>query len=150
MDTNEKQVENIPEELSIEVLPDLRQKLLTLHKSLIDLERSSYERVHGRVQPGQFLQLLLQDEQYGWLRTLSEMIVFIDEILDPKMPTNEEHVRSVLEQARKLLNPSAISEDFAAKYMDALQRDPAVVMAHKEVRDVLTRRFDGSGTTMIH
>lgn len=150
MDANEKQLENIPEELSIEVLPELRQKLLSLHKTLIDLERSSYERVHGRVQPGQFLQLLLQDEQYGWLRTLSEMIVFIDEILDPKVPTNEEHVRSVLDQARKLLDPSAISEDFANKYMDALQRDPAVVMAHKEVRDVLTRRFDGSGTTMIH
>lgn len=149
MDANEKQPGNVAEELSIEVLPDLRQKLLTLHKALIDLERSSYERVHGRVQPGQFLQLLLQDEQFGWLRTLSEMIVLIDEILDPKVPTNEEHVRGVLEQARKLLDPSGISEDFASKYMDALQRDPDVVMAHKEVRDVLTRRFGGSGT-MIH
>lgn len=145
MDANEKQ---LAEELSIEVLPDLRQKLLTLHKTLIDLERNSYERLHGRVQPGQFLQLLLQDEQFGWLRTLSEMIVLIDEILDPKVPINEEHVSNVLDQARKLLDPSAISQDFANKYMDALQRDPAVVMAHKEVRDVLTRRI--GGTTMIH
>jgi hypothetical protein len=150
MDRKQKKTKGEPIELSIEVLPNLRQKLLTLHKSLLDLERSSYERVHGRIQPGQFLQLLLQDTQFGWLRTLSEMIVLIDEILDPRVTTNEEHVRNVLHQARKLLNPTAISDDFAAKYTDALQRDPAIVMAHKEVRDVLSGRSGGSSATMIH
>jgi hypothetical protein len=139
MDENKNQAATTPE-LSLEVLPELRLKLLNLHKALIDLERSSYERTHGRVQPGQFLQMLLKDEEFGWLRTLSEMIVLIDEILDPKVSTKEEHVRTVLDQARKLLNPTSISETFARNYMQALQRDPTVVMAHKEVRDVLTSK----------
>jgi hypothetical protein len=120
------------------ILDLLRDKLLILHKTLVDLERGSYERVHGgKVSPGQFLNLLLENEDYAWLRRISELIVWIDEVLDPKEPTAGEETNQIFEQAKKLLNPSELGDQFVRKYQEALQRNPDVIMAHKEVRDVL-------------
>jgi hypothetical protein len=119
------------------VLDLLRSKLLTLHKTLVDLERQTYERIHGKKTSSEFLTVLLEDQQFAWLRKISQLIVWIDEVLDPDELTAEEEKRNLLEQARKLLNPSELGSDFVQKYHDALQRNPDVVMAHKEVRDVL-------------
>src|SRR5437773_12174639 len=41
------------------VLDILRGKLLTLHKTLVDLERVTYERIHGKKTSGEFLTVLL-------------------------------------------------------------------------------------------
>ncbi|PWT88303.1 MAG: hypothetical protein C5B54_10810 [Acidobacteria bacterium] len=120
------------------MLDHLRDKLLVLHKTLVDLERASYERIHGaKIAPGHFLNLLLEDKNYAWLRKISELIVWIDEVLDPKEPTAEEETNQIFEQARKLLNPSELGDDFVRKYQEALQRNADVIMAHKEVRDIL-------------
>lgn len=119
------------------VLGLLRDKLLVLHKSLLDQERETYERVHGKKGSGEFLQLLLDDPQFAWLRKISELIVWIDEVLDPDELTAEEEKQNLLERARKLLTPSELGSEFVKKYQDALQRNPDAVMAHKEVRDVL-------------
>jgi hypothetical protein len=110
---------------------------MALHKSLVDLEKESYERIHGRVSPVDFLNLLLQNPDYAWLRKISELIVWLDEILDPKEMTAEIETKNVLEQARKLLTPSELGEDFERKYHDALQRNPDVILAHQQVRNIL-------------
>jgi len=119
------------------VLDLLRGKLMTLHKTLVDMERDTYEKVNGKVASGHFLNLLLSDPRFNWLRKISELIVWIDELLDPKELTAEEEVRNVFTQARKLLSPAELGEEFVQKYQDALQRHPDVVIAHKEVRDAL-------------
>ena len=115
----------------------LRGKLFVLHKALVDQERVTYERIHGKVGSNQFLNALLTDNRYSWLRKISELIVWIDEILDPRELTADEEVQSVFNQARKLLNPSELGEEFKQKYQDSLQRNPDVILAHKEVRDAL-------------
>src|SRR5262245_54949096 len=115
------------------VLELLRGKLFTLHKTLVDLERITYERIHGKVGSGQFLNALLTDNRFSWLRKISELIVWIDEILDPKTLTAQEELQNVFNQARKLLTPAELGTEFEQKYQDALQRNPDVVMAHKEV-----------------
>jgi hypothetical protein len=123
------------------VLGLLRDKLLALHKTLVDIERFRYERSHGsKVPSGEFLNLLLTDPSMDWLRRISELIVWIDEVLDPDELTADEEVESVFARARKLLTPSELGEEFEKKYHEALQRDPNVIMAHKEVRDVLNLR----------
>jgi len=122
------------------VLGLLRDKLLALHKILVDLERETYERKHGRVGSGDFLNLLLADKDFAWLRRISELIVWIDEVLDPKELTAGEEIEHVFLQARKLLTPSELGEEFERKYQDALQRNTDVILAHKEVRDALKLR----------
>jgi hypothetical protein len=122
------------------ILGLLRTKLLALHKTLVDLERDAYQRMHGKVRSGPFLNMLLEHEQFAWLRKISELIVWIDEVLDPNELTAEEETQNLFEQARKLLTPSELGDDFVKKYHEALQSNPDVIMAHKEVRDVLNLR----------
>ena len=119
------------------VLDLLRDKLLALHKTLVDVERDAFERANGHVKSVDFLNLLMQHPDYAWLRKISELIVWIDEVLDPKEMTADVESKNVLEQARKLLTPSELGDDFVRKYHDALQRYPDVILAHQEVRNVL-------------
>ena len=119
------------------ILDLLRDKLLALHKILVDVERDNFERAHGQVKSVDFLSLLMQHPDYAWMRKISELIVWIDEVLDPKEMTAEVEKKNVLDQARKLLIPAELGEDFERKYHEALQKYPDVVMAHQEVRNVL-------------
>jgi hypothetical protein len=127
--------------LSRKRLEEARHALLTLHKALVDSERITYEKTVGAIRsPNHFLQLLTTDPWFAWLQPLSQLIVSIDEALDPREPLTSTTVDAVFKQARTLLIPSEESEGFARHYFDALQRDPDVVIAHGEVIKALGGR----------
>ena len=127
--------------LSRKRLEGARHALLILHKALVDSERITYEKTVGAIRsPNHFLQLLTTDPWFAWLQPLSQLIVSIDEALDPREPLTSTTVDAVLKQARVLLMPSEESEGFARHYFDALQRDPDVVIAHGEVIKALGGR----------
>src|SRR5947209_11137479 len=89
-------------------LVDLRHGLLKLHKALLDSERVTYERVHGRIaSPGAFFQLVVGDAWFEWLHRVSEMVVQIDEMLDADEPPTAIDATRVIDQVRMLLKPSA-------------------------------------------
>ncbi len=69
-------------ETRLEDLRSARDKLLAFHKLLIDRERRELERLSGTVTAGQFLNLLMHDESFAWLRTISKLVVRIDEAFD--------------------------------------------------------------------
>jgi hypothetical protein len=119
-------------EMSFQKLKDLRRSLLRLHKTLLDQERAAYEQVHGAVSTGQMLQLVIGHEQFAWLHTLSEFIVRIDELLDPKEPSTEAEATALLDQARALLTPAEDGSEFQRKYFRALQHQPDAAVAHGE------------------
>jgi hypothetical protein len=119
-------------------LRDLRDALLTLHKTLIDSERGAYEAVFGAIPtPNRFLQLLIGDPWFAWLRSISELIALIDEALDGKEPLTPEAAKSLVTQVRVLLKASDEGVGFAKQYYDALQRDTDVVLAHGDVQKLL-------------
>lgn len=60
----------------------IRDKFLKFHKVLMDWERSVYEREFGVLSSGKFLEMLLSDERFAWLRVISTLIVRIDEAFD--------------------------------------------------------------------
>jgi hypothetical protein len=117
-------------------LMNLRRALLRLHKALLDDERLAYERVYGQVTGGELLQLVINHEQFSWLHSISELIVSIDAMLDADEPATNADAESLLTQARTLLKPSAEGTDFERKYYAALQRDPDIVLAHREVTKI--------------
>src|SRR4051812_12615405 len=115
-------------------LEEARQALLTLHKAIVDSERITYEKTVGAIQsPNHFLQLLTTDPWFAWLQPLSQLIVSMDEALDPREQLTEAIVETLLKQTRLLLTPSENSEGFARHYYDALQRDPDVVIGHGDL-----------------
>ncbi|MBC8103786.1 MAG: hypothetical protein H7Z41_14520 [Cytophagales bacterium] len=123
----------------------IRYGLLHLHKALLDSERAAYEQVSGRVSPGELLQLLIQDPWFAWLRPFSETVVQIDEMLEAGKRTKEpsetlpteEDAAAVLQQVRRLLKPTESEAGGGGRYYEALQKDPATVLAHAEVSKFL-------------
>jgi hypothetical protein len=120
-------------------LIDLRNRLLQLHKILLEDERRTYERVHGRIpSPGAFLQLLLSDSWFAWLRPVTSLVVDIDEVLAGKDPATNEIAEDLLLRARALLTETEAGRGLGKGYFDALQRNPDVVVTHGEVMKVFS------------
>jgi len=121
----------------IQRLKNLRNGLLRLHKSLLDSERAAYERDVARITTtGQYLNLVLNDPWFNWLRDLSQFIVVVDETLDAKEPVSLEDVDRLIARARDLISPSEEGDGFARRYFESLQRDPGVVLAHRDMMHV--------------
>ncbi len=121
-------------------LRDLRNKLLYLHRMLLDAERITYEQVRGRVTNRELLQLVIEHEQFAWLHRISEFIVQIDEILEADKPVSSSDVENLIVNARTLLTPSEVGDAFARKYYAALQREPSVILAHADVSEHLASK----------
>lgn len=118
-------------------LRDLRNKLLYLHRMLLDRERIAYEQVSGRVTNGELLRLLIEHEQFAWLHRISSLVVQIDETLSADEPLSPEDFQALISDTRSLLVPSEVGSGFARKYYNALQGEPDVVLAHAEVAQFL-------------
>jgi hypothetical protein len=101
---------------------------------LIASERVRYEKTVGQIpSPNQFLQLLISDPWFAWLRPLSQLIVAMDEALDGKEPLTVAEVDALVGQSDRLIAPLEDGEGFGRQYFEALQRDPDAVLAHAEV-----------------
>lgn len=125
-------------ETSRERLRDLRTRLLSLHKVLLDDARATYEMDRGRVgSSGNLLQLVINDPWFAWLHALSELIVRIDQTVEPESLATEADSPALVEQVERLLTASEHGTGFQRRYFDALQRQPAVVLAHGDVRRAL-------------
>jgi hypothetical protein len=120
-----------------ERLRDLSARLLRLHTLLLGRERQLYEAAHGPLTSGELLKLLINDQQFAWLRALSQIVTRIDEAADEDEPTAVE-VEALFGQARQLLR-SGQGSAFDQKYHEALQESPEVVMAHAEVVKLFPR-----------
>jgi hypothetical protein len=125
-------------ESTIKKLRELRTALLHLHKTLLEFEREGYERVHGKIDNSyRYLNLVMQNPWFAWLRHLSELIVQMDELLDTREPVSETTAAALIEQARILLTPNETGPEFQRKYFASVQRSPEVVLAHAEFARVL-------------
>jgi len=114
-----------------EQLVDARRALLRLHQALLESERLTYERGRGRVGgSGEFLQLIINDPWFAWLRPFPELIVRLDELLEPAQEATEGDSLEALRQAAALVKPADGGGEFARRYQEALQRSPDVVLAH--------------------
>jgi catechol 2,3-dioxygenase len=125
-------------------LRDLRARLLNLHKVLLDDARVAYELDRGRVgSPGSLLQLVINDPWFAWLHALSELIVRIDQTVEQDGPATQADAAALVDQVGRLLTASEDGEGFARRYFEALQRQPAVVLAHADVRRTLKGMREG-------
>ena len=68
-----------------------------------------------------------------------KMVLMSDEMLAAKEPPGAQDANRLVAQARALLVPSETGRGFRKQYFDALQRDPAVVLAHGATVKLLAR-----------
>lgn len=120
-----------------ERLRDGRNLLLKLHKNLVDHERAIWEGINGPVTSGQFLNVLLEDKDFVWLRKFSTLIVDIDEMFAQKDGFPDEAVDIHLDKLRQLISMDDEDEDFKAKYQAALQQDLDAAARQGDLKSIL-------------
>jgi catechol 2,3-dioxygenase len=119
-------------------LNDLRSRLLALHKALLDDAKVAYELDRGRIASvGVLLQLVISDPWFAWLHQLSGLIVRMDELTAADNTATDADARALFEQVDRLLVPSESGDVFSRRYDEAMQRQPAVVLAHGAVKRLL-------------
>ena len=105
---------------------------------LLDDARTAYELDRGRVaSAGHLLQLVIDDPWFAWLHALSGLIVRIDEGAGKDGDATAADATALAEQVEQLLTASEEGDGFSRRYFEALQRQPAVVLAHADVRRAL-------------
>ena len=119
---------------------DLRKSLLHLHKTLLDWERAAYERLHGRVSSSELLKAIVEDPHFGWLRPISELIVHIDQTVDPELPESGAEIEAIVARARAVTAADEQGTPHAQRYYAALQEHPDAVFAHRDVANVIKTR----------
>ncbi len=121
-------------------LVELRRLLLQLHKTLLDWQRAEYEQVNGRLQVTQLLHVMMNDAAFAWLRSMSGLIVRIDEALDTRARPGEQRADMesgpLMAAARELIAPEAGST-YGQRYHAALQELPDAVLAHRDLVTLL-------------
>ena len=122
------------------LLTDLRRTLLHLHKTLLDWERSAFERIHGRVSSSELLSAIVEDRQFGWLHPISQLIVHIDQTVDLELPESGAEVEAIVARARAVTAADEKGTPHAQRYHTALQEHPDAVFAHRDVTSVLKTR----------
>ncbi len=120
-----------------ERLRSARNSLLKLHKNLVDHERAIWEGINGPSTPGQFLNVLLEDRDFSWLRKFSTLIVDIDEMFAQKDGFAAETVELHLKKLRELVSMQDEDEEFKAKYKAALQQDLDAAARQGDLRSLL-------------
>lgn len=120
-----------------ELLRNARNELLKLHKNLVDHERAIWEGIYGPATPGQFLNVLIEDPDFSWLRKFSTLIVEIDEMFAQKDGFPAGTVDLHLKKLRELIAMEGEDEEFKAKYQAALQQDLDAAARQGDLRSIL-------------
>lgn len=123
---------------SFQTLRKVRALLLQLHKALLESEKTQYEQRFGKIQSkGQFLQLVMGDPWFNWLRDYSQFIVQIDESFSPKEPFTLEQAELLLAEVEHLLIASEHGTERQQKYHAALEREDDIAQMHTELLSLL-------------
>ncbi len=126
-------------------LRTVRQRLLVLHKALLDGERSRHEREHGPIETAQqHLQMLIDHPSFAWLRPLSGLIVQIDDRLAAREGISSSQVRQLATDVRTLTSLGAEQTEHQDRYRTAIDGNPAILAAHADVARALAPLLDSS------
>ncbi|MFZ4632119.1 MAG: hypothetical protein ACOYL8_02845 [Patescibacteria group bacterium] len=109
-------------------LTELIKTLLNIHKALLDLEKASYEAKNGSISNNQeYFNLVINHEDFKWLRVLSEVIALIDEESEQE-PIATKKVQELLVNLKNLLEENNDNE-FSLRYYNSLN-------SHKNIFDL--------------
>jgi uncharacterized membrane protein YoaK (UPF0700 family) len=119
-------------------LKRFRDALLNLHRELLQAQRIEVERITGRMNSGEWLSAAIDDTRFAWLQDLTSLIAQVDEVIGSGgMPDPGGSAGELKGRARVLVAPPDPATEFGARYLRALQDDPDVVLAHRDVTALL-------------
>jgi hypothetical protein len=123
---------------SRELLGNLRNLLLEQHKLLLDRERAAWEKINGPIAgPGVFLNLVLGDPHFAWLKQISSLVVEIDEALSRRSKAGQPVAEALAVQAYEMMRPREQGTDFQARYFHAVHESPDIVILQCRIERLL-------------
>ena len=110
-------------------LRDLSKTLIPLHRHLIEAAKSDYTFAYDKPveSPGHLLRLLGEEPFFAWLKPMTSIIVDIDEMA--RRDFEPQDAAAVAKRVEQLLS--------GTQYLELLQREVDVAMAHAALRKVL-------------
>lgn len=119
----------------------MRDKFLHMHKILIDWDRAKYEREFGAVTAGKFFEMLLSEKRFEWLRTISTLIVKIDEAYDLDDGVSDKMLDSFYTEIKDMFNESSDEyKDFKDKLNIALSELSEAKDFKIEIEEILDKQ----------
>ncbi len=133
METNQENGHDALTEETRQKIKQSSQAFLRLHKTLLDGAKAEYEAKNGAINgTNHYLQLVIDDPHFAWLRKLSSMIALMDEATSRLRPANETDARGLIKEAKTLLDFQGGSEKFNDKFQVALQNNADAVLIHND------------------
>ena len=118
-------------------LKNVSKAFLRLHKTLLEGAKADYEAQHGKIPNANvYLQLVIDDAHFAWLRKLSSMIVLFDEATSLRRPATESEANALLNEAKILLNFEDTDKNFNDKLQMALQNNPDAVIGFNDTKNI--------------
>ena len=102
--------------------------------------RVAYELDRGSVVRRGALQLVINDPWFAWLHHSPSSSCASTKRCSPMHPRSKP--MALRSSTRSRADPPERAEQFARRYFEALQRQPAVIVAHAEVRRILKQASD--------
>jgi len=113
-----------------EKLGQISAAMMKIHKLLLEEEMEARELAINKViPPAERLNVLLNDPEFAWLRVLSQLMAFIDEIYFQKEPVLNRQLKEVEEKVETLFALQNESE-FAYRYRSKLSTIPDLMIEH--------------------
>ena len=122
-------------------LKSLSRAFLRLHKTLLEGAKAEYEAKNGRIAgANQYLQLVLDDPHFAWLRKMSSLIALIDEAVSVRRPASESEAQALFIEARLLLSFEDADGEFNDKFQIALQKNSDAVLSYNDALKFTTEK----------
>ena len=103
----------------------VRRAALEVHRLLLEHQRRAAERLGGRMTAAEVLQAAADDLRFSWLQRLSEPVTALD--------AGDAPPGQAIGRLRALVAPPDEATAFGRLYLQALQDDPAIVFAHRDL-----------------
>ena len=116
----------------------LIKALLNLHKELLGIERERYESKNGKItDSNNFFNLVVNNEDFKWLRSLSSIISLIDEESEQDN-IDQKKIKKLLNELNEML--SGKIETFFLKYKVELLENEKIAklnnLVKKEIENI--------------
>lgn len=113
--------------------------MMKIHKLLLEDEMENRELATNKtIPPNERLNVLLNDPNMAWLRNMSQLMAYVDEIYFQKEPILERQMLDVEERVQNLFGLQNESE-FSYQYKSKLGTIPDLMMEHGRLKLALKR-----------
>jgi hypothetical protein len=119
----------------LEILKRIQAVLMQMHRLLMASQKSELEARTGKaVSPTEWMQLMITEQEYAWMKAMLTLISDIDALMD-NYTVSEKDLQIIRQDSEKLfLAGEGETSDFYNHYKEIVQKDPDVILFHSQLR----------------